>query len=246
MADLSIANIGTSLISNLGTAQRPSSPSSAREESNYQFALYVDDPDLDNSKNIFPLIASLPEQFNMSFSSNWREPLAQNSLGDAAQALTGAPVGGLIDTGLQATGTGSKLKSQSIKTWESSSGLAVSLDLVFYAKQNTNKEIKQKHVALLKLAAPSSSGELLKAPGPTVANNLGIVSAGRKITAYIGNYLVLKNIIITGVNSDVIALFDENGIPIGMSIGLQFESFNSCFTTEDIEEAFNGGLSRTG
>jgi hypothetical protein len=123
------------------------------------------------------------------------------------------------------------------QVWQSSTPISFNIDLVFNAKTNTKKDIQLKHLGLLKLAAPSEilGGTMLLAPGPNiVASGL----TGRKISLYIGTYIVMENVIVKSVSSDVQTICGQDGIPHSMTINVEFESFYAGTTTNDLEKMF--------
>ncbi len=239
--------------SNPNRASRPTAAAQAAAASyaksisgvhpNYQVILEVEGDPAVNKDGVFPLIANLPERYHIDFSSQWSNPFAKDYIKDAAGAVS--PVlESLVSIGSSVTGVSTKLKSQSVQVWESSSPLTFSIDLVFVAKTNSMNDIKKKHLALLKLAAPSEldsgtgAGQVLIQPGPVIVNS-GLAPNTRKISMALGNYLYLDNVIVTSVSSDVSSICDEAGIPQHMVINLGVSSFYACFTTQDLEAAFN-------
>lgn len=251
--------------SNLGTATRPTSAAQSYGSvvlgEQYQLVLHVrGDQTLDSdNKKIFPIVAALPERYNINFSSNWSAPFANT---DAVSFVADKAVGNRKVLGYslkdaitygtnllsKATGVSTRLKSQSIQIWEGSSPLQFSVDLVFHARTNTETDVRDKHMALLKLAAPSEhgpGGQVLMQPGPIIADQVWDQNS-RKISLQVGTYLYLDNVIISSVGSDIETLCDEKGIPIAMTINIEITSFFTSFTAQDIERAFkagrNGGL----
>jgi hypothetical protein len=209
----------------------------------YQVVLDVrGDESLDSSgRRIFPIIANLPERFNLQFSSNWSTPLSGSDFAEwTGNALQSSGAERALRAITGAIGISTKLRSQSMNVWESSSPLQFSIDMIFNAFNNTLADVQDKHKAILKLAAPSmgEDRQLLRAPGPTVIDE---ALGGRSITLWIGNYLRIKNVIINSVSSDVESQFDANGIPISLAINIGVQSFYSDFTTVDIEEMFVNG-----
>lgn len=236
------------MAANIGNANRPSeatvkageaySNSIAGVPPNYQVILDVSgDETLKGSKSVFPLVANLPERYHIDFSSQWSSPFSKNYVQELANKA-GPITGAIASIGQQVTGIQTRTRSQSVQTWESSSPLTFSIDMIFVAKTNTEADIKKKHLALLKLCAPSelSSGVLMQ-PGPVMLD-VGTGAGGRKISMTLGNYLFLDNIIITAVSSDVSTLCDEQGIPMHMIINVGIASFYACFTTNDLDRAF--------
>jgi len=233
------------LFSSVGTATPPSNQASKTLTGivpQYQVSLHVEgDESLDSSgKKIFPIVANLPERFNMEFSSNWEPSFARTSAGDLGSALLGGRVNAeTINAGLSASGFGNKIRSQTFQVWQDSSPMNFNVEMVFRAVTNSERDIREKHLALLKLAAPSELiGGVLRPPGPNIRNKAIDRSNSRSITLYIGKYLRLEDVVIKSVSSDVVCLFDNNGIPQAMTISIGVESFYACFTAQDIEKMF--------
>ncbi len=208
---------------------------------NYQVVIDVENDPVFEKDAIFPIVANLPERYHIDFSSSWSNPFAKNYVQDAASTVLGDLGGAAVGIASNVTGISTKLKSQSVQVWEQSSPLSFSIDLVFVAKTNSIKDIRDKHRALLKLAAPSElsqgGGQVLVQPGPVIVNTK-ITPGSRKISMTIGNYLFLDNVIVTNVSSDVSTLCDEQGVPQHMLINVGIASFYACFTTQDIDRAF--------
>ena len=240
-------------ITNQGNGQRPSASSQSRSlkngprpEYSVQINVTGDSKIAELNAGVFPIVAALPERWHMNFSSNWQSPFGKNYLGDAASnALankTGMSQGAaseVVSGASAVAGIPTRFKHQSAQVWESTSAMSFSLDLIFHAKENSEKEVKAKHKALLQLTAPSELGPLLVQPGPIILEQT-ISPNSRNISLQIGKYLFLDNVIITGVSSDVVTLCDVNGIPISMNINIEVQSFYACFTVEDIEKMFKG------
>lgn len=243
-------------IANVGSAVRPSHSGGLASNRSYQLVLDVQgdealiQPVGGAQRKVFPIYANLPERFHMEFSSNWNTPFEGKTMGDMAGSAAdatglggGGMIGAGIDSALGAAGVGQKLKGQMVQTWENTSPLEMNFDLIFYAHENTEREIKERHLALLKLCAPTVllGTQVLEAPGPKLLQAGGL--SGRRINLFIGNYLQLTNVIIRSVGADLVSLFDENGIPIGMSINIAISTFNACLTGEELEQMFYGGQS---
>lgn len=239
-------------ISNIGTAERPNGEGGLASNQNYQVIIRVsDDAALTSAvsstgETIFPIKANMPERFHLELQSNWNMPFdvgtAGEVAGDAAGAVGLGGASGFIQRGtdmvLAAGGVGNKIRGQMIQTWESTGALELNLDLIFYAHSNTRREIKDRHLALLKLVAPSAgAGGVLTAPGPNLARG---IRAGRRIDVQLGTYLYMQDVIVRSVGSDMVALLDDNGIPIAMSINIGISTWNACITAEDLEEMFYG------
>lgn len=229
------------------TASKYSTPSA---NPHYQVRLEVrgDQSLMKSGGNIFPIVAYLPERYNIDFSSQWSSPFSRTDIASAVGAAAGKYGGvaqAITQGALNVAGISTKLKAQSVQVWDSTSPMTFSIQMVFNAEENAATDVRDKHRALLKLCAPSEGTMgVLSQPGPTIASSvggaIGISGDSRQIDLYVGSYLRLQNVIVTNVSSDVSTLCDSSGIPINMTIGLTVESFFSCFTSEDIDKMFGG------
>jgi hypothetical protein len=202
----------------------------------YQLILNVTgDSGIGGSKAGFPIVAALPERYNLSMSSEWDTPFANKSIGDN---FGGGTLGGLIDVGMGALGVGTRDKYQMAKVWQSSSGISLNLDFVFNAKTNTYRDVMNKHLAMLKLVAPTELWKgMLGSPGPHLLGKSGDTE-GRNITLQLGKYLLLDNMIVRSVSSDIQTLCGKDGIPHAMTINAELETFWSAVTAQDLEKYF--------
>ena len=203
----------------------------------YQVILSVGGDEKLNGDTIFPIVAALPERYNISLSSNWDAPFSNKSIGDYAEGTKfGAGKGAAIDQLSSVLGIGTRDKYSLAQVWQSTSPLSFNLDFVFHVKTNTRLDIRAKHLALLKLVAPSEIvAGMLSAPGP---NLISKAVSGRNITLQLGTYIRLDNIIVTSVSSDVQTLCGQDGIPHSVSINVEFQSFFAGMTTDDLESIF--------
>jgi hypothetical protein len=208
----------------------------------YQVVLDVtgDDRGIIEGKSVFPIIASLPERYNISLSSQWDSPFANKSIAGGVFGENAVSAG--IDVLSGTLGVGTRNQYQLAQVWQSTSPLTFNLDLVFNAVTNTKKDIMYKHLSLLKLVAPSLApgavGGMLNAPGPNlVASKL----QGRNCSLQLGLYIKMDNIIVKSVSSDVQTICGADGIPHSMTINIEVESFYAGMTTQDIDKMFLGG-----
>ncbi len=235
----------SSILRNAGGAIVPSqaslnyAKSIAGASPEYQVSLDITGDEELKKSGIFPIIANLPERYHIEFTSQWSNPFAKDFVAAAASLIPGAKgavAGAVADIGSKVSGISTKLKSQSAQVWESSSPMSFSIDLIFVAKTNSLKDVKEKHRALLKLAAPSEkAGQVIVQPGPTIIDR---VRSGRTISMQVGTYLFMDNVIINSVSSDVSTLCDANGIPQHMIVNVGISSYYACFTTQDIDNMF--------
>jgi hypothetical protein len=241
-----------SILSNVGSASRPDDSISVNNNRKYKVLIDVrTDENINNAgagggNSIFPLEANLPERFHMELQSSWSMPFAQAGVGELANTLGGGMAQTVVEGAAAAAGVGTKFKGQHVQTWTDTSPLDINLDLIFYAQQSTDREIKQRQLALLKLCAPSTKagGQVLIAPGPRLlGKSIADGVEGRRIDVYIGTYLTLRNCIIKSVGTDIVTLMDRNGNPIGMSLNIGISTWNAAITTEDLDEMFYGANS---
>lgn len=250
--------------SNVGTAQRPSATSAMQAFDNtyqiapqYQIVLDVrGDQTLvsdGSGAKVFPIIAALPENYNLSLSADWDSPfqnmsatdvISKGVFGDSkfkGMSLQSIASGGANLLG-KAMGVSSHLKAQSLKVWNGSSGVRFNFNMVFHAQTNAKTDIRDKHIALLKLVAPTETGpggQILTQPGPVLVDSLWNEKS-RKISLQLGTYLFFDNVIIHSVGADMETLCDADGTPIAMTVALDIETFYSSFSTQDIDRAFSG------
>lgn len=240
-------------VTNQGTAAVPSDNSLEHTRKfdvsrNYQVELSVrgDITKDSTGRNIFPIVASLPERYHIEFSSNWSTPFSRSGVADAIASKTrGIVSADMVQQAFGAAGISDRLRMQSANIWESSSPMQFNVDFVFAAIDNSLTEIKDRHRALLKLSAPSQAGDgvalgnVLFAPGPTLAGNTFKTGPGyRMITLRLGNYITIENVVINSVSSDITTICDEDGTPLYATINVGIMSFFSCFTTQDIDKMF--------
>lgn len=197
---------------------------------------------------LFPIIAAMPERFNMEFSADWKAPFAGASVGGAiesAAARFGANVSGeLINLVSQVSGNATRNKYTSFQVWESSSALQFGLELQFSADRNTESDVRAKQLALLKMCAPyEGPGKMLLPPGPSLAGRGELAAASqesRRTSLTLGRYIHLDDVIIRSVSSDVQWILDKDGRPMLMTIQVQVSSYYESFTVQDIDAMFKG------
>ena len=229
----------------------------------YQLRLDVDNTSMkDMGFEVFPIIVPLPERFTMAIDSQWSLPFSETSVGDmlggktfgekAATTTSAGRAGvvmksaGALNNVMNAAGMGTKNLYQFMQVWDSTSPISFSFDFIFNAKTNAVEDIKKKHLALLKLAAPSDIGGtgMLSSPGPSIPTGFmneiskGNSQAGRQLTLTIGEYLVIENVIVKSVSSDIQCLMGEEGIPMWLTVSVTFETFVSGCTTQMLDQWF--------
>jgi hypothetical protein len=237
---INITNIGTAIPSN-DEPRLNNAASSAGITPQYQIILDVTgDEAIKIGRSIFPIVAALPERYNIGLSSSWDTPFANMSIGDSISKF-GSVYGkdipsNIIDTGLGVLGIGTRHKYQMAQVWQSTSPLSFNIDFVFNAQTNTEKDVRSKHIALLKLITPSVlEGGILAAPGPNILKS---TISGRNISLQLGTYIRMENIIVKDVSADVQTICGADGIPHSMTVNVAFESFYAGMTTDEIDKMF--------
>ena len=196
-------------------------------------------------KSTFAVSGTLDETFSIRLGSSWDAPYNKSMRDIVGQSASGrsAGIGAAMDILKNLTGIETRSRSASAQVWVSSESVSFSLPFTFVAMKDASTEVAERVSNLLKLVAPTQimKGTMLKAPGPTLA---GVISGslggtqGRQISLFIGNFMMLDNCIITGVDAQFDSRLDKNGIPISAKVQVDIQSYFSCFTVQDIDALF--------
>lgn len=237
--NLPSVNIGSN--TSINTDQLSKSSNSFKNakgvDSAYQIKIWATDSNGALAED-FPIIAALPERYNIAVSSQWDTPFADKTM---ASAITSGSNEAAINAALGAVGIGQRLQYSFAQVWQSTSPLTFNTDIVLNATTDTDTEVRRIHRTLLKLVCPSFLSNqvgVLAAPGPVLVS-IGQDMKGRNITILLGDYLKLEHVIIKSVSSDVRTICDKKGYPTNVSINIEFESFYQGMTTQDIDKMFN-------
>lgn len=229
-------------VSNQGVALPPNNTGiidSSVTDRAYQVRLIVKDDELGKA-DVF--IGNLPERYHIEMSSSWSSPFAKSDYSSIARTALGDKAGSLVQTLSDISGISTKTKQASIQVWESSSPIGFSFDIILRAKNNTRTEIRDQHMKLLKLVAPSEShdGLMLRQPGPSALDAISkhFGQKSRNISLEIGTYLLLESVVVKSVSTDMSSMCDKDGIPIELTVNVAVESVFSCFTEQDITQMF--------
>lgn len=190
------------------------------------------DSSLSTNGGMFYVTTSLDQTFSISMGSHWDAPFANAMSELVGKAGKGAEAGMLA---AKSFGIEMKNRNQTAQMWQNSDPIGFSLPFTFIAVKDPKVEVADKVRNLLKLAAPSSDGFLLKAPGPTLA---GQVLGGRQITLYLGQFLTLENCIVKRVDAQFDSIIGEDGIPLKAKVTVDVESYYTCFTVQDLDALF--------
>lgn len=242
-----IANAGTAIPPEVTNAQKLYSANTQAGGISPYYQIVLDvrgNTSTDSSgKKVFPIVAALGDKFNMQMTSDWTTPLSSmGGMSEIAGNLGGSGVGSAVNALSQLAGIHNVNKYMSIKVWQGTSGVNFSFDLFFNAYTNPLNDVQAKHKALLKLIAPIDLGNgILGSPGPTPWDTIETLSgatAKNRIDLYIGNFIVLQNVIINSVSADIDCLFADRGIPIAASINIGVSTMFDNFTDKDIDSMY--------
>jgi hypothetical protein len=198
--------------------------------------------------NVLTFNGYVPEDFNITIDSEW-EPFGglSEALGgraiEAAQNINKATVGGKLVN-----------KYLTPQVWGGPSYLQIDLPFELNSWENTQKDVMDPIVALLRLVTPTtSSAGMLATPGPSpveqAVNQLNNgqqidqspenLLTGRIITLQVGEFFRMTPCLITSVQSTFAAQFDHNSkLPIASTVNVALQSYYPV-TSEDIQVWFN-------
>lgn len=196
-------------------------------------------------KRTFAISGTLDETFSIRLGSQWDSPYnksMRDMVGQSSSSIA-QNIGSAMDILKNLTGIETRSRSASAQVWVSSDAINFSLPFTFVAMKDANVEIRERCSNLLKLVAPTqiSGGLMLKAPGPTLGGQIvGAAggNSGRRISLFMGNFMMLDNCIITGVDIAYDSRLEKNGIPISAKVQVDIQSYFSCFTVQDIDSLF--------
>lgn len=196
-------------------------------------------------KSTFAISGTLDETFSVRMGSSWDAPYNKSMRDVIGQSSSGMASRGAaaLDMLKNIAGIETRSRAASAQIWVSSDSISFSLPFTFVAMKDARVEVAERVSNLLKLVAPSETmgGLMLSAPGPTLGGQLaGSVgeTSGRKISLFIGNFMMLDNCIITSVDVQFDSRLDKNGVPISAKITVDIQSYYSCFTVQDIDRLF--------
>lgn len=180
-----------------------------------------------NGESVF---AYMPEQFNLSISSDW-EPMLANTLNSGA-------IGKVADAG-RVFGMVPYDKVLTGQVWRGSEPLNFDLPLQFDAVTNVKKDVSDPVLKLIAWAMPIRGDNLLlKPPGPTIFDQTN------RISMRIGRFLYFDNVIFPSLDVTWITAPDTDGQLIAADVNLNVRTF---FTPDrnDIMDYFGLGASST-
>jgi len=190
------------------------------------------------------ITAWMPEQFQMSISANYSEPLGGSIAGNPISGQNAGVVGKMLGGALN-------LQNFTLKTWDSTSGLVLNLPLIFMAVNDTQADVKIPVAQLMSACMPyvddgQEDTMYMTAPGPSYNDP-------EKNTYRIqyGNILDIPNCIITSASLVAESLiFRGDGQLIGCQIDITVEptkmmtgnDFAEWFSTSDGGDLLTGAI----
>ena len=178
------------------------------------------------------VVARLPEELQMSLTSEWDTPL----LSSGASALET-----LVQNGF---GKSTRTQFASAQVWSGSSPIEITLPLEFYAEENPKLEVVEPIVRLSKMALPrrgSTDKGLFTPPGPRIfkVDTRQLSNKHDDITISVGNFLTFNRVIITNVNPTFITRdMTQDGLPLRATCEVTFRSMFSL-SGDDFSSMFN-------
>lgn len=161
--------------------------------------------------------APLPEDFSFGISSNWSAPFEESM-------IKNSKIGGALSLG----GYTGLIQAMTAQTWNSSSGIEISLPFVFVSRNNPLVEIRDPIMKLMKLASPraDTAFSLLTPPGPTIT-----MDALKELFGALVDFT--KNEIVTAADGVAGALFDRDAF---------FRSFTNLQSSSQIKSNINATM----
>lgn len=198
-----------------------------------------------SSGNFMQIEGFLPESLSINLTSSWDSLLKNMLSGD----IFGS---GTIGTGAKALANISDLlglrtaysQISTFPTWTGTEPIEFSIPFKFDAISDTNTEVYQPWVSLMKVLCPSSEdgGTFLTAPGPQFRLNKEAkkieFSKDRLLSLKIGNLIYIRGVIVTAVNNTLYSKFDINGKPISAQSDVTLRTIFSP-TVDDITNWFS-------
>jgi len=202
------------------------------------------------------ITAALQDKIALRATSEWAPFVPLDWLSNAVNAVSQA-----------ATGMSLLVRFTSRRIWKGTSPVAITLTLKFEAVESAYNDVIIPCRDLLWLCLPDElqgSMKLLIPPGPsafystetinriqaalTTAARLGVpgaaelsehLTAGDRITIYVGKYLLFDSVIIKEVTPIFDTRVDEKGYPIGATVNVTFETYE-ILTKTGLEKVFRG------
>ena len=193
------------------------------------------------------IIAALPEQFDLSVTSNWAPIFPSPGLGGVLGALSGhgqvgqvAGLGGSLVTALASGTTGytDQYPLFSSLYWVHTSPIEFTLNLQFNAIYDAKAEVMGNIRSLVMLMLPSYSnngnGNFLTAPGPKL-----IGTSKYKINLAVGTAWTFSNVLIQDVHAQIDTMPTAQGDYISANVSVHI-STDRIYTKQDLAKAFGG------
>jgi len=161
------------------------------------------------------ILATIPEEIALNVQSEYEARyanfFAESRIGQAVKEFQNL------------TGAGLFFQALTSQLWINSDPLELSLQLLFDAEEDAQKDVVDQVVKLQSWVMPTideSDSNILYAPGPTPYDP----NSGRVVVS-IGRFLTLDSVIIPSVSATYKAAMDKNGQPISATVDVTFRTY---------------------
>lgn len=187
----------------------------------------------------------LPESLAINLTASWDSVLKDFLSGadlTKAGGWTGALASG-VNTIMDLLGTKTAYSQLSTyPTWTGTEPLQFSIPFRFDAVNDTNNDVVEPWVNLMKLVCPTKNGDLLRAPGPSITldeeTKTPLFNKSRVLSLSIGKFIYIRGVIVTSVSNTLFSKFDVKGRPIQAEADVTLRTIFSP-TVTDIENWFS-------
>lgn len=187
----------------------------------------------------------LPESLAINLTASWDNVL-KDFLSGADITKAGGWVGALAsgaNTIMDLLGMKTAYSQiSSYPTWTGTEPIQFSIPFRFDAVNDTNKDVVEPWVNLMKLVCPMKDGELLTAPGPSITfdkeTKVPLFNKSRVLSLSIGKFIYIRGVVVTSVSNTLFSKFDINGKPIQAEADVTLRTVFSP-TVTDIENWFS-------
>lgn len=171
--------------------------------------------------------ANIPETFSFGVQSNY-DAVLPTSIRDVVN-------GGIANAASAAFKFNRVLQALSQQIWQSSSPIEISLPLLFDAKEDAKKEVRDPIVKLMAMCLPykASKGDVaLTPPGPVLSKP----DFGR-LSLRIGRFFYIHSVVLVDANPTFDTRLNAQGIPISATCDITVRTINTP-SQEDIKAFF--------
>jgi hypothetical protein len=180
-------------------------------------------------------IVSTPmaENFSTSLDITWN-PILAGGMQEAMSAMVGGNVTEWVNKTAAAGGFNFQNKQLSAQLWQGSSYISYNIPFVFKVEKDPQRELVEPIKEIMKMALPREFGPILKAPyTPMLPDS----ETNSPVEVRFGNFMVLKNCVITNISQTYDAIFDSDGRPLSAKLDVSVIS-TYIIVYDDIQTMF--------